>query len=204
MATKSSKKSIVFLIIASVISVLFVALAAFNITLAVKFQTAPQSLPSVFGAAPIVIDSDTLSPVVNRNDLVFVRTSEAAKSSAEFGDFVAFRFEGVLLIEPVIGEEFSSAEETLYILQNSTELDKAFFSVNERDILGVYSRRIPKVGAVFSFMQSSVGIAVLLLVSTALYFIYFFALGKNKSKKLKSKHKTKSRRLEKKMFQFKS
>jgi|GEM_PF-2769587 len=185
MAMKSSKKSIVFLIIAGVISVLFLILAAVNITLAVKFQTAPQRLPSLFGTAPIVIDNETLSPVMHKNDLVFVRTSEGAKSSAEFGDFVAFRFEGVLLLEPVIGEE-SAAEDTLYILQNSTELDRAFFSVSERDILGVYSRRIPKIGAVFAFMQSSVGIAVLLLVPTALYFVYFFVIRKLKPKQKKT------------------
>ena len=169
MAKKGRGKTIVFLILSSIISVALLLIVALNIALSLNVN--PEKLPEVFGFAPIIISNDMLAPEICKDDIVFMRTSDAAKIDIESGRYVAFRFDGVLLVEPVIGRE-----RAIYILKNDTELDKDSFEVSRNDILGVYSKKIPKAGAVLAFSQTLVGVALFLLVPAILFFVYFFVI----------------------------
>jgi hypothetical protein len=168
MAKKGRGKSIVFLILSSIISVVLLLIVALNIALSLNVN---RELPDVFGFAPVIISNDMLAPEICKDDIVFMRTSDAAKIDIESGEYVAFRFDGVLLVEPVVGRE-----RAIYILKNDTELDRDSFEVRQNDILGVYSKKIPKAGAVFAFSRTSFGVALFLLVPAILFFVYFFVM----------------------------
>ena len=171
-----TKKSIVFLAIAGVISVLLLIIVTINIILAVQLHTNPEKLPSIFGTSPVIIGNDLLKPDMGKNDLAFMNTGEASIAKAKPGDFAAFRFDGVLLVEPIIDKTTSDSGVTLYNLKDDTELEKESFTINQNDILGIYSWKIPKIGAVFVFSQTPFGIVLFLLIPALLYFVYFFII----------------------------
>lgn len=120
--------------------------------------------------------SDSMDPVITRGDMIFVNTEYEVDNIGR-NDIFAFyvdidgdgREERVVHYIAVIdqlGDE--------YVFRTSSEASNALdsWTIQERDLIGQYSFRIPKVGNILNFFGSTFGRIILIFDVIVVYFLY--------------------------------
>ena len=154
-------------VIGIILCVILIPMLIANIALIVKSYTGDENTPpSLFNVTPMIVLTDSMSPVINGGDLIFA--TKVDPTTIKEGDIISF-FDpasktGALLTHRV--EEVGVSEKgTLYFRTkgdfNNTE-DKQ--PVKAEDVIGVYAFRIPYLGSVAMFMQTTVGLIVCVVV----------------------------------------
>ena len=152
------------------IIILLAALYAFTV-MATKDN---QSVSSVLGYTPMVVQSDSMAPTFEKDDLIFVKKCDTSK--LEVGDIICFHTiidnQYALNTHRIadIAEESGMRSYTTVGDNNNGVTDQHIIS--DGDIVGKYVGHIGSAGKIINFLSSSAGFLIVIVLPMLIFFIY--------------------------------
>lgn len=156
-----------------VIGVVFCVVFGFtlicNLVIIVKGAVNPDMPPSVLGTTPMVVKSGSMHGTIEVGDLVLV--GKAKPSSLEVGDVIAFMQGRVVITHRIVGIETGSDGKRLFRTKGDFNNTQDEQPVPEKDIVGIYRWRIPKMGDFALFLQTPLGMVLFIGVPLLLFIV---------------------------------
>jgi signal peptidase len=181
--TKSKAKKVLS-IVANVLVWAFVAFSIAVTVMVLSAQSNEDGVPELFGKSMITIVSDSMTPTFDRGDMIFIEKLSGTPDdldrvkALEVGDIITF-----WSAEDINRDGQKNDLNTHRIVEKvnggfKTQGDK--FDVPDKDIvyyndvIGVAHEdaRIPGVGAVIGFLQSSLGFFLCIVLPLVIFFLY--------------------------------
>jgi signal peptidase len=148
-------------IIGIVVSVILLPVLIINIMLIAKSYLNTDKVPSVGGYLPLIVLTDSMYPNIQSGDLIICQ--EVDPSSVQVGDVIAF-FDPAGNGTSVVSHRVVSISNEDGVLSFHTQGDanntQDEAAVPAENLVGVYQSRIPGVGNIAMFMQTSTGLII--------------------------------------------
>lgn len=151
----------------------FAFLLICNVTIIIKGTVNPETPPTVFGVAPMVVLSGSMSgnaeDHIEVGDLIF--DTKPNIESLKIGDIISFMDGKTVITHRIIDIYIDENGQTAYITKgdaNNAEDDP----ITAKDIIGIYRFRIPKLGDFALFLQEPLGMAVFIGIPVCSFIIY--------------------------------
>lgn len=133
--------------------------------------SSPDRETNFFGVIPFVFHTESMSPVIQYNDLAFFLTPEKDQVY-EVGDVILYRD----AYEPVVSQimQVSESGYDVDVLQYSDSIKKGYYAhtISEDHIYGIYAGRSRWLGAIILFANTVFGRLLLLLVPVGILYYY--------------------------------
>ena len=159
-ASKADVRHKVFSVIGAVLCLILIPVLIVNLTLITKSLTSPGEVPDVGGALPLIVMTDSMYPQIQSGDLIICRVEDAEE--VEVGNVIAFfdpSGSGSVISHRV--EEIYTEDGTLYFrTKGDANNVRDSRPVPAENLVGAFWKRVPNLGSVALFMQSSMGIVV--------------------------------------------
>lgn len=177
-------------VVANIFGVLLIMIllpvVCINLTLIIKSYTRQDQVPTVFGVAPLIVQSGSMEPFIMVDDLIF--TKEIDPSEIKNQDVIAFQPMGetTVVTHRVIGIDQDEDGKRLFITKGDYNNAADEERVQQRQVVGVYFYRLEGAGKVAMFLQQPVGMVLFVAIPLALFLLYdqlrrFFFRRKNKA-----------------------
>lgn len=160
----------IFLICIVIVAIVIATLSGIII---VKKSLNPDKIPDIMGIKPFIVLTGSMEPIIKAGDLVIVE--EIDENELKIDDIIAFRYtkEDVVLIHRIVGiEEYEG--KTLFTTKGDNNQTEDKLNIEDKNIEGIYSFRISKIGAVAMFIRTPQGIAICLLSIATIFFSWQF------------------------------
>lgn len=150
--------------------ILLAALYAFT-TMATKDD---QSVSRILGYTPMTVESDSMKPTFCKGDLIFIKKCDTSKLKE--GDIITFH----TIIDNQYAlnthriqkiDEFNGVRSYTTIGDNNNGVADQHV-ISDGDIVGKYVGHISNLGKVMSFLSSSMGFLIVIVLPMLLFFIY--------------------------------
>lgn len=172
--TKKTIKIVLWSICGAILLFVFIVLG----TLLVEKYIKKSPVPMFAGYAYLIVDSDSMSPTINKGDLIVVKTPEKLK----IGKIVTFMgSDGKLVTHRIV--RYADDDKTLFVTRgdfnmiDDTDVDMGPFTADQ--ILAEHVLTIPKVGLFFEwFIQDNGFIYAIAIIAVIVAGVYFFGLTK--------------------------
>lgn len=146
----------------------------FNLTLIIKSKLYPNKIADFMGYKPFIVMSGSMETTINIGDLVIVK--KVNSSSIHIGDIIAFK-NGNIVISHRVKEVINDSGIYKFKTKGDNNNVADDFIVNSDAIEGIFVNKIPGLGSILLFLGKPIGllmvILVIIIVSTALYFVKF-------------------------------
>ena len=146
----------------------------FNLTLIIKSKLYPDKIADFMGYKPFIVMSGSMETTINIGDLVIVK--KVNSSSIHTGDIIAFK-NGNIVISHRAKEVINDSGIYKFKTKGDNNNVADDFIVNSDAIEGIFVNKIPGLGSILLFLGKPIGllmvILVIIIVSTALYFVKF-------------------------------
>ena len=158
----------------SILCCVLIPIIIINATLMIKTLTSPNSIPSIFGYTPIIVQADTMEPAINNGDLILVKKVDVAtlKAGEAEGDIIAYQYNGQVVTHRLVSTSEDKNGNVQYITKGDNEDKNDKYPLREAHIIGKLSTRVPGLGNFALFSQSPVGMVVLLGIPLVFVFLY--------------------------------
>ena len=150
------KKTILWKIVLILLPVLII-----NLTLIAKSYINADEVPSVGGKFPMIVLTDSMYPVIESGDLIICNTAEAEEISV--GEVISFydpMGSGTSVVTHRVLEVMNEGGEISFRTKGDNNNAEDTVAVPAENLIGIYKSRIPKVGHVAMFMQTTPGLIV--------------------------------------------
>ena len=150
--------------------ILLAALYAFT-TMATKDD---QSVASILGYTPLVVETDSMKPTFESGDLIFIKKCDTSKLKE--GDIITFH----TIIENQYAlnthriqkiDEVNGVRSYTTIGDNNNGIADQHV-ISDGDIVGKYIGHVSGLGKVMNFLSSSMGFLIVIVLPMLLFFIY--------------------------------
>lgn len=148
-------------IIGSILCVILVPILIINCTLIFKSFTNKDEVPSIGGTFPLIVLTDSMYPEIESGDLIICHQENP--ENIEEKDIIAFfdpAGNGTSIVTHRVVELVEEDGEIKWRTKGDANNTEDKLLVSQDDLVGVYQTRIPAVGNVAIFMQSSTGLIV--------------------------------------------
>lgn len=148
-------------ILGAILCVILLPVLVINITLIIRSLVHQDEVPSVGGIFPLIVLTDSMYPEIQSGDLIICRTEEP--ENIQVGDVIAFfdpAGNGSSIVAHSVAEITQVNGQTAWITRGIANNADDAVPVPAENLVGVYSRRIPGLGHVVMFMQSTAGLIV--------------------------------------------
>lgn len=157
-----------------VLCVLLVPILVVNCILLFKGATNQDEVPSVGGVVPFIVLSDSMYPQIQSGDLIICRQTAAA--DVQEGDVISFfdpEGNGTSVVSHRVTaiSQDASGQLSFTTKGDANNVEDAT-PVTQDKLIGIYQMRIPGLGNVAMFMQSTQGLIVCVVVPVALLLAY--------------------------------
>lgn len=146
----------------------------FNLTLIIKSKLYPNKIADFMGYKPFIVMSGSMETTINIGDLVIVK--KVNSSSIHIGDIIAFK-NGNIVISHRVKEVINDSGIYKFKTKGDNNNVADDFIVSSDAIEGIFVNKIPGLGSILLFLGKPIGllmvILVIIIVSTALYFVKF-------------------------------
>lgn len=146
----------------------------FNLTLIIKSKLYPDKIADFMGYKPFIVMSGSMETTINIGDLVIVK--KVNSSSIHAGDIIAFK-NGNIVISHRVKEVINDSGTYKFKTKGDNNNVADDFIVSSDAIEGIFVNKIPGLGSILLFLGKPIGllmvILVIIIVSTALYFVKF-------------------------------
>lgn len=184
---KTSLKLKVMNIIGTILCIILLPILLINITLIIKSYTNADEVPKLGGYFPLIVLTDSMYPEIHAGDLIICHQGDAEE--LEEGDIIAFydpAWNGTTIVTHRI-EAIVEGTDGLEITTKGDANNVAdALTVPEEDVVGEYLMRIPNIGNVAMFMQTSTGLIVCVVLPLILMIAYDMIRRKQYEKKNRS------------------
>ena len=158
---KTDSKQKLLTIIGTILCVILLPVLIINVTLIAKSYINADEVPSVGGMFPMIVLTDSMYPVIESGDLILCHTAEADEIKVD--DVISFydpMGSGTSVVTHRVMEVIVDDGEIQFRTKgdNNNAEDPAL--VPAENLIGTYQSRIPKVGHVALFMQTTTGLIV--------------------------------------------
>ena len=170
---KTSPRHKAFTIIGTILCIVLIPILAINLTLIIKSYTNKDDVPSLGGYLPLIVLTDSMYPEIHGGDLIICHKGEPEE--VQEGDVIAYfdpAGNGTTIVSHRVVEVSDENGEISYITKGDANNTEDMLPVSEDDLVGVYVKRIPGVGNVAMFMQSTTGLIVCVLLPIILLVAY--------------------------------
>ena len=194
MNENTSKRKISALnIVGIVLLVIFLPLIIINMTLVIKGALNKDRIPTVFNKAPLIIVSDSMTigyyttdpnynGAFNKNDLIIIKKVDATK--LEVGDIATYiAGDGSVITHRVIRKTTNEKNEVRYIMKGDNSPSEDPDLITPEQIQGVYVKRFACLGGFAMKLREPIGIILLILIPTAIFFAVYFVQKQLENKK---------------------
>lgn len=128
--------------------------------------------PSCFGYTPLMVETGSMAPLFDEDDLVLIKNS-ADDASYNVGDIICFHSGDYYVTHRI--KEIATDEDgtTLYITQGDANNAQDEGSVRSDQILGVYKTRFKGMGKTLLFIQTPMGMILTVFLPIILVLLLF-------------------------------
>lgn len=148
-------------VLGAVLCVILLPVLVINVTLIVRSLVHQDEVPSVGGIFPLIVLTDSMYPEIQSGDLIICRTEEP--ENIQVGDVIAFfdpAGNGSSIVAHSVAEITQLNGQTAWITRGIANNADDAVPVPAENLVGVYRSRIPGLGHVVMFMQSTAGLIV--------------------------------------------
>ncbi len=149
-----------------VMCVILIPILIMNCTLLIKGYTNSDEVPTIGGIAPMIVLTDSMSPLFDGGDLIFIRTAEAEEIPV--GGVISFfdpAGSGTSVVTHRVQEIVHQDGEIKFITKGDANNVEDRLAVRAQNLIGTYTGfRIPGAGNVAMFMQTTTGLIVCVIL----------------------------------------
>ena len=131
----------------------------------------PDKNADFLGYVPYVFQSGTMSPEIQKNDLILVRKIDAI-APLKVGDIVICTLDKQVRIEKIVSVKGDAYTLDITAYPPASEKDVLKITVQRNDIYGIYAERFRWVGAAILFANTIFGRLIFLLIPVILLFFF--------------------------------
>ena len=157
-----------------ILCVLLVPILVVNCILLFKGATNQDEVPSVGGVVPFIVLSGSMEPKIQAGDLIICRQTPAADVNT--GDVISFfdpEGNGTAVVSHRVTAIAADASgQPVFTTKGDANNVEDATPVTADKVIGVYQFRIPGLGNVAMFMQSTQGLIVCVVVPVVLLLAY--------------------------------
>lgn len=172
-------------ILGAVLCVILVPILIINLTLIVKSYTNTEEVPSIGGHFPMIVLTDSMYPEIASGDLILCVTVEP--EDVKVGDVISFfdpMGSGTAVVTHRVLEIMEQNGELSFRTKGDNNNAEDQVLVPQDKLVGIYRSRIPALGNVAMFMQTTPGL-ILCVVCPVLLLVGFDMLRRKKYEKAK-------------------
>ena len=152
-----------------VIAIVFAALSTY-----VSFvSSSGNGVPSILGYSPLSIQTESMYPTLMPGDLVI--TAQVDADELRVNDIVTYwtviNGERVLNTHRIT-EVYDGGNHLIFETKGDNNTAADALTVHESEIVGKYAFRVPGIGKVFDYLQTSTGFLIVVVVPVFMFFVY--------------------------------
>lgn len=166
---KSTTTHKILTVIGIVLCVILIPVLILNVSLIIRSYTQPDQVPSIGGYTPMIVLTDSMYPQIHSGDLIITHTVEPEE--VQVGDVISFfdpAGSGTSVVTHKVIEVQQKDGKIYWVTQGIANNAADFLPVPEENLVGVYQSRIPGLGNVVLFMQTTTGLIVCVVVPVLL------------------------------------
>lgn len=159
-------------VIGIVLCILLLPWFIFSVTLWVSSLIHRDAPPSCFGYTPLMVESGSMAPLFDENDLIFIKNT-GDNATYKVGDIICFH-SGDVYVTHRIKEITTDADgAAAYITQGDANNAPDQGAVLKEQIVGIYSSHLNGMGKAFMFIHSPTGLIVCVMLPAILVLLLF-------------------------------
>lgn len=158
---RENRRQKILTIIGTILCVILLPILVINLTLIVKSYVNEDEVPSVGGMFPMIVLTDSMHPVIESGDLIICHTAEA--DEIQVNDVISFydpMGSGTSVVTHRVLEIVEKDGEISFRTKGDNNNAEDTALVPAKNLIGIYQSRIPTVGHVAMFMQTTPGLIV--------------------------------------------
>jgi signal peptidase len=155
--------------VALVICILLLPIIVANLTIIIGSFLHPDEVPGFLGYKPFIVLSDSMLPTISSGDLVLVKEVDVEK--LEQGDVIAFR-EGTSVVTHRIVEVMNEGDAKRFRTKGDNNNVADPLLVRPEMVEGVYLFAMPGFGKAAMFIQTPVGMTLVIALPLILFVTY--------------------------------
>jgi signal peptidase len=182
--TKDPKQK-VLTIIGTILCAILLPILIINLTLIIKSYVHEDEVPSVGGVFPMIVLTDSMYPEIKSGDLIICHTAEADEIRVD--DVITFfdpMGSGTSVVTHRVLEIVEDGDSISFRTKGDNNNAEDQVLVPEKNLIGTYQKRIPALGNVAMFMQTTPGL-ILCVVCPVLLMVGYDMLRRKKYDKAK-------------------
>ena len=159
--------------IGTILCIILVPILVINCTLIAKSVFNKDEVPNIGGIFPLIVLTDSMYPEIHSGDLIICHQEDA--KDIEKGEIISFfdpAGNGTSIVTHRVIEVVEENGNISYITKGDFNNTEDSLPVTSDKVVGVYSMRIPVVGNVALFMQSTTGLVVCVVMPIVLLVAY--------------------------------
>lgn len=169
-------------IIGIVICVLLIPLVIINMTMAIEGIIQPDVPPNFLGYTPLIITTGSMSPAFDGNALVIVKTVDEPEQ-LQVGQIISYFLEDHLITHRIVEISSTETEPVVFITQGDFNNVADRLPVSPDQVFGTYVTHYDNVGRFALFMQTPLGMLLVVVLPIILLFACFYLIDRNRYKK---------------------
>lgn len=164
-------------IIGIILLVIFLPIIGINTSIVIQGFTDKDDIPMVFGYAPLIVLSDSMSinaveatGEFNENDLIIIK--EIDPDDLKPGDVITYHDfrNNRWITHRIFKDEINKDGERVFITQGDTSPGVDQYPVTYDQVEGIYVTRFAGLGKTVDFLQSTEGVLVVLGIPLLIFF----------------------------------
>ena len=182
---KNTAQNKVLTIIGTILCIILLPILIINMTLIVKSYVNTDEVPSLGGVFPMIVLTDSMYPEIAAGDLIICNTLEPEEVRVE--DVISFfdpMGSGTSIVTHRVLEVVEEDGQLSYRTKGDNNNAEDQVLVPQKNLVGIYRSRIPGLGHVAMFMQTTPGL-ILCIVCPVLLLVGFDMIRRRKYEKAK-------------------
>lgn len=172
-------------IIGTILCIILLPILIINVTLIAKSYINTEEVPSLGGVFPMIVLTDSMYPEISAGDLIICNTAEPEE--IQVNDVISFfdpMGSGTSVVTHRVLEIVQEDGQLSYRTKGDNNNAEDQVLVPQDNLVGIYRSRIPGLGNVAMFMQTTPGL-ILCVVCPVLLMVGFDMLRRKKYEKAK-------------------
>lgn len=148
-------------IVGTILCIILIPILAINVTLIAKSYMNTEEVPSIGGILPLIVLTDSMYPEIHSGDLIICHTEDA--ENIKVGDVISFfdpAGNGTSIVTHRVTEVTTEDGELAFRTKGDANNVEDSMLVPADKLVAVYQNRIPSMGNVAMFMQTTQGLII--------------------------------------------
>ena len=148
-------------IVGTVLCIILIPILAINVTLIAKSYINTEEVPSIGGVLPLIVLTDSMYPEIHSGDLIICHIEDA--EDIQVGDVISYfdpAGNGTSIVTHRVTEVTTEDGGLAFRTKGDANNVEDAMLVPADKLVGVYQKRIPSMGNVAMFMQTTQGLII--------------------------------------------